>query len=93
MNASSEDCHGPLGEWEPLGEDGKIAFNEDWGESMDFLFHEEAQDILRKHDAQGDVCFGSLEGDNAGSFWGYRFNGSNPVVSLTGHVVFEPDGL
>lgn len=80
-----------LGVWEPLGEDGKIDFNEDWGESMDFLFHDEVQDILRRHDAEGDVCFGSLEGDNAGTFWGYRFKGTDPVVRLKGTVVFEPE--
>lgn len=93
-------CGKELQAWlkDTLGEfdvylDGKIDFNEDWGESMDFLFYEEAQDILRKYKVKGDICFGSLEGDNAGKFWGYRFNGKDPVTYLTGSVAYLPCGF
>lgn len=79
-----------LGECEDLYYEGKINFNEDWGEGMDFLFHEEAQEILRKYEARGDICFGSLEGDNAGQFWGYRFNGKSVVIKLVGTLSFKP---
>jgi hypothetical protein len=79
-----------LGECDDLYYDGKINFNEDWHESMDFLFYEEAQAILRKHAVTGDICFGSLEGDNAGQFWGYRFDGKNPVINLEGTLSFNP---
>lgn len=78
------------GEADPVVYEGKINFNEDHGEGMDFLFDKAAQQILRKHDARGDICFGSLEGDNAGQFWGYRFNGKAAVIKLIGHVSFTP---
>lgn len=72
---------------------GKITFNPDHMEWMDWLSnHEELVEILKKYKAKGDICFGSLEGDNAGKFWGYRFDGNGGMVELTGRVVFEEKG-
>lgn len=80
-----------FGDCDDLDYKGKINFNSDWGEGMDFLYYPEAQEILRKHEVKGDICFGSLEGDNAGRFWGYRFNGKSAVIDLIGQVTFKPE--
>lgn len=69
---------------------GRVTFNSDHSEWMDWLAHnEELVEVLKKHKVRGDICFGSLEGDNAGSFWGYRFDGKGGMVELTGRVVYE----
>jgi hypothetical protein len=70
---------------------GKLCFNEDHMEHMDFLSHnEKIRAILKKHKVKGDICFGSLEGDNAGSFWGYRFDGRGGMQELVGQLKYEP---
>ena len=51
-----------------------LKFNADDMEHMDYLSNRKVQEFLCPG-AVGDVCFASLEGDNAGSFWGYRFTG------------------
>lgn len=69
---------------------GKLTFNSDHQEWMDYLgSHEKLVEILKKHKVAGDICFGSLEGDNAGEFWGYRFDGKGGMVKLTGQIVYE----
>ena len=70
---------------------GKLVFDEDHMEHMDFVWDEGVQAILMKHRVRGDICFGSLEGDNAGSFWGYRFDGRGGMVKLKGEVVFTEE--
>lgn len=74
-------------------ETGKVHlyFNDDHMEHMDYLHDEVIQKVLCKHKVKGDICFGSLDGDNAGSFWGYRFDGKGGVVELKGTLVFEPE--
>lgn len=72
-------------------EDGKLHFNGDHMEHMDYLeVHRKLVDILKKHQVSGDICFGSEEGDNAGSYWGYRFDGNGGMQRLRGVVTFEP---
>lgn len=68
-----------------------LYFNDDHGEWMDFLGGENEKfiEVLKKHKVAGDICFGSLEGDNAGSFWGYRFDGKGGVQKLIGEVVYK----
>lgn len=66
--------------------DGKLNFNGDHMEHMDYLWNEDIQAVLLKYKVRGDVCFGSLEGDNAGSFWGYRFDGKGGMSTLEGKV-------
>lgn len=53
--------------------DGKLYFNPDYMEHMDFLWQEGFDVLAKKFKLNGEVCFGSLDGDNAGEFWGYRF--------------------
>ncbi len=76
-------------ELEEVTNEGKLTFNSDHMEHMDFLQDNTFTDILRKHKVNGDICFGSLEGDNSGSFWGYRFNGEGGMVELVGRVIYE----
>lgn len=38
-----------------------------------FLYEPEVIDILVVHNARGEALWGSLDGDNAGTFWGWRF--------------------
>ncbi len=60
---------------------------------MDYLDNNPAfTKILCNHKVKGDICFGSLEGDNAGSFWGYRFNGKGQLQKLEGTLVWTPQG-
>jgi hypothetical protein len=73
-------------ELEDVLDDGKLAFNSDHMEHMDYVGEEAIQDILRKYNVAGDICFGSLDGDNAGSFWGYRFDGSGGMIPLEGRL-------
>lgn len=60
----------------------KLHFTSDDMEHMDYVWEEEAQEILKKHKVKGDICFSSGEGDNAGSAWGYRFDGKGGMVKL-----------
>ena len=71
--------------------EGKLTFNSDHNEHMDFLSQDRFTKILRKHKVKGDICFGSLEGDNAGEFWGYRFDGKGGMKKLTGHLEYREE--
>lgn len=81
--------------WSSLEEvtyQGKLSFNPDHMEHMDFLGCDEDRamvEILKKHKVKGDICFGSLEGDNRGRFWGYRFDGKGGMKKLVGHLEFK----
>lgn len=79
--------------WYEIGDvsrNGRLSFNGDHMEHMDYLGNNEAMvAILCKHKVKGDICFGSLEGDNTGSYWGYRFDGKGGMKRLKGRVVFE----
>lgn len=69
---------------------GKLVFNSDHFEHMDFLATDKkVVEILKKHKVKGDICFGCLEGYNAGQFWGHRFDGKGGMVELVGKVVYE----
>lgn len=75
---------------EVTDENGRLSFNPDHMESMDYLgTHDKALAILKRYKVEGDVCFGSLEGDNAGSFWGYRFDGKGGMQYLKGCLVWK----
>jgi hypothetical protein len=71
--------------------DGKyrLYFNEDQCEHMDFVGEEEVQKVLCKNKVKGDICFGSLEGDNAGRFWGYRFDGKGGYKRLKAVIAWQ----
>jgi len=73
-------------------QDGLLYFNPDHSEWMDWLGSGDTDHliaVLKKHKVRGDICFGSLEGDNAGSFWGYRFDGAGGMVPLKGIITWE----
>jgi hypothetical protein len=59
--------------------DGKIEFDYDAMEHMDFLWDDEVQVLLESANSHGVVVFGSVEGDNAGDFWGYKFHGDKTI--------------
>ncbi len=61
-------------------------FNSDHMEHMDYMWHKEIIEIIKKHKLKGDVCFESVEGDNAGSKWGYRYDGKGGFVKLIAEV-------
>lgn len=67
-----------------------ISFDQDAMEHMDFLWQEWAQEILDHPSVNGDVVFGSLEGDNKGSNWGYRFK-AGKVTTLKAKVVIDEE--
>lgn len=69
-------------------EAGHLVFFHDWMEHMDYIGDPEVLGALLRHNARGDICFGSLDGDNAGRFWGYRFTDEG-VTGLNGVVVWN----
>jgi hypothetical protein len=73
--------------------DGKLYFNPDHMEWMDYVNTntEWMVPILNKYNVKGDICFGSLEGDNEGTFWGYRFDGNGNMSPLTGKLEWIMD--
>ncbi len=87
----AQDYEGEI--WDDLeyvtDDDGNLYFNPDFNESMDYISNDSVIDVLKKHKVKGDICFGSLEGDNAGSFWGYRFDGLGGMAYLKGKLVWS----
>lgn len=88
----AQDCEGEL--WDNVDdvtdENGQLCFNSDHMEHMDFIAtHDKIIVILKRYEVEGDICFGSLEGDNAGSFWGYRFDGKGGMKYLKGQLIWE----
>jgi hypothetical protein len=73
----------------PESSGGKLYFNTDDNEWMDYVSDDGVQAVLKKYKVKGDICFGSLEGDNAGSFWGYRFDGKGGMQELEGRLCWD----
>lgn len=69
--------------------EGKLFFDRDHYEHMDYLKNPPVLETLAKHKVNGEITFGSLEGDNSGRFWGYRFQ-DGKLTKLVGEVVFTP---
>ena len=65
-----------------------LMFNPDHMEHMDYLWNESIINKLKEMKVKGDITFGSLDGDNSGSNWGYRFDGKGGVKHLTGVITF-----
>lgn len=76
---------------ENVAYDGKLYFDPDHQEHMDYLWREKVQEILKEHKVEGEVCFADVEGDSSGSFWGYRFDGQGNLENLKGKVVWSVD--
>lgn len=72
--------------WHPIRPKGVLHFEYDHMEHMDFLWDAKIQEILKQHEVEGVVKFGSLEGDNEGKFWGYEFDGKGGLVELKGTI-------
>lgn len=70
-------------------EEGHMSFNPDFMEGMDIVCSDTIQKVLKKHKVSGEICFGSLEGDNEGEFWGYSFDGEGEMSTLKGTVVWK----
>ncbi len=66
--------------------DGKLVFNPDHMEHMDYVWQPEVLAVLKKHRVKGDICFSSNDGDNKGQKWGYRFDGEGGMVELKGQA-------
>lgn len=67
----------------------KLLFLSDHMEHMDYIC-----DILTDLTSlklKGDITFGSLDGDNRNSYWGYRFDGQGNMKTLTGSISFVED--
>ncbi len=76
-------------EVDEVADEGQLMFIEDHMEHMDYLWREHIQAILQKHNVEGTVTFGSLEGDNAGSFWGYQFDGKGGMEKIKGTLSWK----
>lgn len=66
-----------------------LMFLSDHMEHMDYVWQLEKK--LKKLKVKGDITFASLDGDNAGSHWGYRFDGKGGMKTLTGVITFVED--
>jgi hypothetical protein len=86
----NEDIWGDL---EYVTYENKLSFIEDHYEWMDYLSTDnnskELIEVLKRHKVKGRICFGSLEGDNAGSFWGHEFDGKGNYRELSGKIVWS----
>lgn len=70
-----------------VDDDNNLTFNPDHMEHMDYLSHQlNMIDVLKAGRVKGDICFQSLEGDNSGDSWGYRFDGKGGMKELSGTV-------
>jgi len=79
-SAWHDECDFPM--LEGIINDGKLVFNPDHMEHMDYVWEPEVLEVLCKHRVRGDICFTSHDGDNAGESWGYRFDGEGGQVDL-----------
>jgi hypothetical protein len=51
----------------------RLVFSNDYHNHMDWLAEDDVRNVISKHHINGKVCFGSLQGDNFNTFWGYHF--------------------
>lgn len=71
-----------------LNSNGFLRLNYDALEHMDPVSNPEIQEVLKKYKAKGSILFGSLDGDNAGDFWGYRF-ANGKMENLSGNIHWQ----
>lgn len=70
-----------------LGEllyEGKLQFNSDHMEHMDFVWEKEVIEALKASKAKGKITFSSADGDNRGQVWSYVFDGKGGFEYLKG---------
>lgn len=64
-----------------------------WGElehACWFMYEREVIAIFVKHGTRGETLWGSVDGDNAGSFWGWRFE-EGRCVTLKGALTWAEE--
>jgi hypothetical protein len=88
--AWQDECSFPM--LEGVIYDGKLVFNPDHMEHMDYLHEGQVQRVLKCFKVKGDVCFSSDDGDNRGQSWGYRFDGEGGMTLLKGSREFSESG-
>jgi len=69
-----------------VNSDGVLFFNSDHMEHMDFLWMPKIQKVLKKYKVSGKVRFCDVEGDNAGTWWSYEFDGNGKVEEKKGKL-------
>lgn len=77
-------------DWEEVDQfvmDGNLYFDPDYDEHMDYVA--DVADVLKKHKVGGMITFGSGEGDDAGEFWGYKFDGEGGMKNVKGALSWE----
>lgn len=72
---------------ETIINDGEFFFNSDHLEHMDYVWQDGFAELAKKHKLTGLITFGSLDGDNFGEFWGYKFT-KGDMQKLSGKVVW-----
>jgi hypothetical protein len=85
-SAWQDECSFPM--LEGIINGGKLVFNSDHMEHMDYVDDECVQEVLKRFKVRGDICFSSNDGDNRGRKWGYRFDGEGGMVTLKGKAIF-----
>ena len=64
----------------------QLMFIPDHMEHMDYIH--QISNSLKQLKVKGDITFGSMDGDNSGRFWGFRFDGTGNMKHLVGNVNF-----
>lgn len=65
-----------------------LNLTEDHSEHIDWLTDKMCT-FLAANKVKGNIKFGALEGDNAGSFWGYSFDGAGGWKKIKGELVWS----
>lgn len=68
--------------------DGKLVFDRDHLEWMDYVNEPELLAVLERHKVNGEILWSSSEGDNRGERWGYRFV-DGAMTKITGETLVE----
>lgn len=93
----SKECFEKLDEWANNNDqclyhdskDGTIGFDYDAMEHMCApLYEDDFLNILKEYKVNGQVCFSSVDGDNAGENWGFEFK-DGEMKHLKGKVIWE----
>jgi hypothetical protein len=95
-NCGADICHCWREEcdWPMLGGiiyGGKLVFNPDHMEHMDYVWQPEVLQVLKNFKVKGDICFSSDDGDNRGQKWGYRFDGLGGMQKLKGDSIYKEE--
>ncbi len=73
-----------------VSDDLKLVFSHEHHEFMDYVGELETQLVLKNHKVCGSIGFGSLQGDNFNTFWGYQFS-NGECRKLKGYVKWLMD--